>query len=160
MPADPRPLLTAGLLLGVGLGGFADGIALHQLAQTHHMLTARYPTTGVPAEQAVVNLQINTFWDGLFHVGVWLATLAGVVQLWRATRRSDCPRSGRVLAGAMLAGWGLFNLVEGLIDHHLLHVHHVTETADHLVWDVLFLMSGVVLLAGGAWLARSGLRPT
>ena len=158
MRPDPRPLQTAGLLLGIGLGGFADGIVLHQLAQTHHMLTARYPTTGVDPATAVANLQLNTFWDGLFHAAVWAATLAGIVVLWRATGNPAVPRSGRALAGGMLAGWGTFNLVEGLVDHHLLHVHHVTETADHLVWDLLFLLSGVVLLAGGGWLARAGLR--
>jgi uncharacterized membrane protein len=29
----------------------------------------------------------------------------------------------------MLIGFGLFNLVEGIIDHHLLGIHHVNETA-------------------------------
>jgi uncharacterized membrane protein len=155
---DPRSLIAAGVLIGIGLGGFLDGIALHQLAQTHHMLTARYPTAGVPAEVAVVNLQINTFWDGLFHAGVWVATLVGVVLLYRATGRPEVPRSGKALAGSLLLGWGLFNLVEGVIDHHLLHVHHVTETPDHLLWDVLFLLSGVALMSAGGGLIRSGLR--
>ena len=30
---------SAGILLGVGLGGFFDGIVLHQLLQWHHMIT-------------------------------------------------------------------------------------------------------------------------
>jgi Predicted membrane protein (DUF2243) len=30
-----------GILLGVGLGGFVDGIVLHQILQWHHMLTIR-----------------------------------------------------------------------------------------------------------------------
>ena len=29
-----------GLLLGVGLGGFVDGIVFHQVLQWHHVLTA------------------------------------------------------------------------------------------------------------------------
>lgn len=32
-------LMTAGILLGVGLGGLLDGILLHQILQWHHMLT-------------------------------------------------------------------------------------------------------------------------
>jgi predicted membrane protein DUF2243 len=40
-----REFLTfAGILLGLGLGGFFDGIILHQVLQWHHMLTsAGYP---------------------------------------------------------------------------------------------------------------------
>ena len=38
-----RPLIAAGMLLGVGLGGFGDGIALHQLLQIHSMLSAIVP---------------------------------------------------------------------------------------------------------------------
>ncbi|TIP73091.1 MAG: DUF2243 domain-containing protein, partial [Mesorhizobium sp.] len=30
---------SAGILLGLGLGGFFDGIVLHQLLQWHHMAT-------------------------------------------------------------------------------------------------------------------------
>ena len=35
--------LSAGLLLGMGLGGFFDGIVLHQLLQWHHMISSWYP---------------------------------------------------------------------------------------------------------------------
>jgi uncharacterized membrane protein len=49
-------------LFGLGLGGFFDGIVLHQVLQWHHMLTdAGYPATSIE------NLQINTLWDGFFH---------------------------------------------------------------------------------------------
>ncbi len=34
----PRQGLLPGLLVGLGLGGFFDGIVLHQLLQWHHML--------------------------------------------------------------------------------------------------------------------------
>jgi uncharacterized membrane protein len=55
----------------------------------------------------------------------------------------------------MLAGWGLFNLVEGIIDHHILHLHHAVEGANHLVWDLGFLASGVVLVGIGYFLGSS-----
>ena len=43
-PFDQTQLRNAGILLGLGLGGFLDGIVLHQLLQVHNMLSAKYPT--------------------------------------------------------------------------------------------------------------------
>jgi len=150
-----RPLVAAGTALGIGMGGFVDGIVLHQLLQVHNMLSAKYPTRGVDMETLVVNLQINMFWDGLFHVLTWTMTAAGLALLWGAVRRRDVPLSGKTLLGAMILGWGLFNLVEGIIDHHILHVHHVTETADHLMYDLAFLGSGVVMIVGGMLMIKN-----
>jgi uncharacterized membrane protein len=150
-----RPLISAGMLLGVGLGGFVDGIVFHQLLQVHSMLSARRPRT------SVVNLEVNMFWDGVFHAFTWLMTAAGVAMLFRAGRRADVPWSGRTLLGAMLAGWGTFNLVEGVIDHHVLHVHHVVESLGGVsAWDWAFLASGVVLIATGVAMIRGARRDT
>ena len=148
---DRRPLIAAATLLGIGLGGFFDGILFHQLLQSHNMLSgaAYYPKTGLPSEKIVVNMEINMFWDGLFHALTWITTVAGLAMLWRAGQRSDVPWSTRTLIGGISLGWGLFNLVEGVIDHHILHIHHVTETENHLVWDLTFLGSGVVLIVLG-----------
>ena len=145
------PLVAAGLLLGVGLGGFVDGIVLHQILQWHDMLASVVPPVDL------VSMKYNMLWDGLFHAFTWLVTLGGVALLFRAGRRADAVWSGRVLAGAMLAGWGLFNGVEGLIDHQLLGIHHVHPGVDQLAWDVGFLASGPVLVLAGWLLAR---RPT
>jgi uncharacterized membrane protein len=100
-----QPILTAGMLLGMGLGGFFDGIVFHQLLQWHHMLTATggHPMTTVPG------LEVNTTWDGIFHSATWIATLVGLALLWNAERRYDV-RWSLVLAGALLMGWGGFNL--------------------------------------------------
>jgi uncharacterized membrane protein len=111
------------------------------------MLSGRYPTTGLPAVQLVVNLEINMFWDGLFHAFCWLATAAGLALLWRTTKRPQIPLSTRAFLGSLWFGWGLFNLVEGIIDHHILHVHHVTETSNHLVFDIVFLVFGTIQTA-------------
>lgn len=143
------PLLAAGLLIGVGMGGFVDGIVFHQILQFHNMLSAvRPPTT-------VVNIEINMFWDGLFHAFTWTTTALGIALLWRAVGRPDVPRSTPALVGSMLAGWGLFNLVEGVIDHHLLNIHHVVEGAGHLPYDLAFLGSGVAFLLIGGWLVAT-----
>jgi uncharacterized membrane protein len=143
-----RPLLSAGLALGMGMGGFVDGILFHQILQFHNMLSARIPNT------EYVGAKVNMVWDGFFHAGVWTITALGILLLWRAGRRADADLSGRLLAGALLIGWGLFNLVEGVIDHHLLQLHHVYEPAGLSVWDWLFLLWGAGMLGGGWWLCR------
>jgi uncharacterized membrane protein len=47
--ASVRSVVIAGVVLGIGLGGFFDGIVFHKLLQWHHMLTAHgdYPATTV-----------------------------------------------------------------------------------------------------------------
>jgi uncharacterized membrane protein len=142
-------MIAAGLLLGTGLGGFADGILLHQILQWHSMLSSvRPPTT-------LVEMKVNMMWDGFFHALTWVATVVGLGLVFRAGRRSDVPWSGRVLVGSMLAGWGLFNVVEGLIDHELLGIHHVHPGAGELAWDLAFLALGLVQIGVGVWLVRS-----
>lgn len=155
MIADTQPpsLTPAGLLLGIGLGGFLDGIVLHQIWQLHSMLS------GVLPNDSMANMRINMLADGLFHAVTWMATLAGVALLFRALSGATRPPPGRALAGAMLAGWGWFNLVEGLIDHHLLGLHHVVEALGVSVWDWLFLASGVVLIVVGHRLTRGDAAP-
>ena len=154
--SNRRPLISAGTLLGIGMGGFVDGIVFHQMLQVHNMLTARYPKVGVDAQTALANTQINMFWDGLFHAFTWIMTALGLALLWQTVRRRDVPLSTKTFVGSLALGWGLFNLVEGIIDHHILHIHHVTETDGHLLWDVLFLASGVVLILVGWALIHAG----
>jgi uncharacterized membrane protein len=140
----------SGLVLGVALGGFIDGIVLHQILQWHHLLTSEgsYPAT------SVAGLEANTLADGLFHAGTWLAVVAGVWLLWRGDPDAAEPTSGRVLLGWMLVGWGLFNLVEGLVNHHLLGLHHVREGSSETAWDLAFLVFGLALVVVGGVLAR------
>jgi uncharacterized membrane protein len=149
--AVTRPRVP-GILLGIGLGGFIDGIVLHQILQWHHMLTSEgsYPKT------TVAGLETNTLWDGLFHAATWVAVAAGIYILWRRTTGWRWAISGRAFAGWLLIGWGLFNLVEGVVDHHVLGIHHVREGAGHqTAYDLGFLAFGALLLIGGWLLARS-----
>lgn len=144
------PLIAAGLLLGTGMGGFVDGITLHQILQWHNMLSSvRPPTT-------LVEMKVNMVWDGLFHALTWTVTAIGLGLLWRAGRRADVPWSGRTFAGSLSAGWGLFNFVEGIIDHQLLGIHHVHPGEAQLAWDLGFLASGVALMIAGYGLIRAG----
>jgi uncharacterized membrane protein len=146
--------ISAGILFGLGLGGLFDGIILHQVLQWHHMLTsAGYPPT------TVENLQINTVVDGLFHATTYIFIALGLWLLWRASRRVHERWSWKLLPATMLIGFGAFNLVEGIVDHHLLGIHHVNETVppeEWIYWDVGFLVWGAAMLIGGWLLLRKG----
>jgi len=150
--------VSAGILFGMGLGGFFDGIVLHQVLQWHHMLTsAGYPPETVP------NLEINTLADGLFHAGTYVFVLLGLIVLWRKAHRTHLRWSGKLLAGSLLMGFGIFNLAEGIIDHHLLGIHHVNETVPRdqwIYWDAGFLIWGAAMLVGGWFLLRKGRKET
>jgi uncharacterized membrane protein len=76
--------------------------------------------------------------------------------LWAAVR-NGAALAGRHLVGLMLAGWGAFNLVEGIVDHQILTVHHVNPE-NVILWDGLFLIFGAVLRVAGLALARRGAR--
>lgn len=153
-PGFPRP---AGILLGLGLGGFFDGIVLHQILQWHHMATS----AGYPPD-SVENLKLNTLLDGLFHAATYIFTLAGLVLLWRAARQRHSPWRASALLATLLMGFGLFNLVEGIVNHHILGLHHVNETVPRgqwIWWDAGFLIWGAAMLAGGWALWRRANAP-
>ena len=160
-PDTPAPRsfpYSAGILFGLGLGGFFDGIVLHQLLQWHHMLTS----AGYPAD-SVRNLEINTLWDGIFHGATYVFVAAGLAILWRHARRPHVRWSGKLLAGTILLGFGAFNVVEGIVDHHVLGIHHVNEIvppAQWIYWDIGFLVWGAAMLAGGWYIVRRGRRET
>jgi uncharacterized membrane protein len=143
------PLITAGIVLGVGLGGFFDGIVLHQILQWHHMLSNVRPLT------TISNIDLNMVWDGLFHAFDWVMTFLGVVLLWRAGGRDDVLWSSKTFFGSLSIGFGLFNVVEGLIDHQILGIHHVKPGPNQLAWDLGFLALGALMIAVGWIIIKS-----
>ena len=147
--------IAGGVLLGLGVGGFFDGIVLHQILQWHHMASAHY------APDSLENLRFNVLLDGLFHATTYAFVVAGVIVLWRRARRAHITWSSRLLGGTVLMGFGAFNLVEGVVNHHILGLHHVNETVDPAMWvywDVGFLVWGAVMFAVGVLITRSGRR--
>ncbi|MCU0627305.1 MAG: DUF2243 domain-containing protein [Gemmatimonadaceae bacterium] len=143
-----------GLLIGAGLGGFVDGIVLHQIAQWHNMGSAMLPPVTMAA------MSRNMRWDGLFHAATWCLVLAGVLLLARDAHAGRLVPRTRMLVGQLVLGWAAFNLIEGVIDHHLLDLHHVRDMPAHVpLYDWLFLLvGGVGLGALGWWLARGDRR--
>jgi uncharacterized membrane protein len=146
-----RPPKLPAFVLGLGLGGFLDGIVLHQVLQWHHLVS----DTGDNPIDTVAGLEANTLADGLFHLATWALVAAGMVLTVRAWQRRELAPPWRAHLGLMLAGWGVFNVVEGLVDHQLLGIHHVRDDIGApLGWDLGFLAFGIVLVASGAALAR------
>jgi uncharacterized membrane protein len=146
-------LVAAALVLGIALGGFVDGIVLHQILQWHHMIShTQYSPISLR------NLEINTLADGFFHLTTWILLLVGLVMLWRQGKQHQDHWPLGVLVGGLLAGWGVFNLVEGIIDHQILGIHHVREGSQgyELAWDLAFLAFGAILLIVGWITIRLG----
>lgn len=100
-------------------------------------------TNKIPGD-TVVNKSVNMFWDGIFHTFTLITTCIGIYLLWKLLNRTNINRSGYLLLGGMSMGWGLFNLVEGIIDHHILKLHNVRELSpDQDIWNYGFLALGV-----------------
>ncbi len=148
-PAATHRWMWGGVFFGLGLGGFFDGIVIHQILQWHHMVSSEYtPNT-------VQNLKINTLADGLFHATTYVFTLIGLFLLWSGTRGQHAAWRTSVFIGTLLFGFGLFNVVEGLIDHQILGVHHVRPGPYQLAYDIGFLVWGAVMLLVGWGMMRA-----
>jgi uncharacterized membrane protein len=145
-----KPLVTAGTIIGIGMGGFVDGIVFHQILQLHNMLSAKLPPT------SLVNVETTMVWDGLFHALTWTMTAIGIALLWHAGNQHDVPWSGRTFLGSLFLGWGCFNAVEGVIDHHILGLHHVVERLGVSAYDYAFVGSGVLLVVLGLTIVAAG----
>jgi len=145
-------LIAAGLLLGIGLGGLLDGILLHQILQWHHMLTSVRPMTSGAA------VEVNTLWDGFFNGAMLLITVLGIVFLYYAGKEPGV-HSGNTFLGSLLMGGGLFNFVEGLVNHYILGLHHVKPGPHTALWDLGFLILAAVLIVVGGTLVQFDQQP-
>lgn len=136
------------LLTGFGLGAFLDGIVLHQVLQWHHLVGAR-----VPADD-LAGLEANTLWDGVFHLVSWLVVVAGLA--WTARSRAALrPVPWRTLTGALLVGWGAFNITDQVVFHLLLEAHHIRMVEDPRLYDWGYTAIGALLVGAGLALVRA-----
>jgi uncharacterized membrane protein len=112
-----------------------------------------YPVT------TVAGLEVNTLADGFFHVATWLCVVGASIVTIAQWRQGRLAPSWRFHLGGVLAGWGLFNVVEGIVDHQILGVHHVRDDlGGPLSWDIGFLVLGLALVLAGWLLQRTGER--
>lgn len=153
--ADPTPLTSAATVLGIGIGGFIDGIVLHQILQWHEMLSNKIPPV------TFVTKTVNMFWDGIFHAFSLLTVMVGVFLMWKLLHRKNIDHSGNLISGGLLLGWGLFNLVEGLIDHQILKLHNVREiTPNPDIWNYGFLSFAIALIFTGYYFTNKNKNTT
>jgi len=149
--SSTRPVVTAAIFLGLGLGGFLDGILLHQILQWHQMISARLPPDTLAAAK------VNMFWDGIFHAGTWTFTFIGVILLARTAGHAEKPHSPWLLAGGMILGWGVFNLMDSIFNHYLFNFHNVRENVPNpQLWNHGFLLLSLIQIAGGGMMVRHG----
>ena len=137
-----------GAVLGFALGGFFDGILLHQILQWHHLLSL------VPG---IDDLRLQVLWDGWFHALMYLIALAGLAGLWRVRQRG-AGDWGWPLVGAVLVGFGTWHVVDTLLSHWLLGIHRIRiDSPNPLAWDLLWLaLFGIVPLLLGWRLRGAG----
>lgn len=148
--ASDRRLDWAGWLLGFGLGGFFDGILLHQILQWHHLLSA-------VASPAVQDIRVQILADGLFHALMYVVAAIGLWFLWSRRRAFAEPGADRWLFGDALIGFGVWHMLDGVVSHWVLGLHRIRmDTDTPLFWDLLwFVVFGVAVAMAGWWLRRS-----
>lgn len=122
--------LLGAFLLGIGLIGMLDGIIFHQILQWHsvYMHTDRF--------NQIVS-------DGLFHLLVTIVIFWGALVLWKT---SPNDQSNLVFFSGLLFGGGLFNFFEGIIDHHILQIHHVKPGPYQDTYDLAFDVAGLAMV--------------
>jgi uncharacterized membrane protein len=136
-----------GWLLGLALGGFFDGILLHQLLQWHHLLSAYEPG----------DIRFQVAVDGLFHALMYAIAAVGLWRLWTESRRRGAPPA-RLLAADILTGFGAWHVIDAVASHWLLGIHRIRmDSADPMFWDLAWLAAfGLLPLAAGLLLRRRG----
>jgi uncharacterized membrane protein len=142
-----RTLRRPALLLGLALGGFFDGILLHQILQWHHLLSS---------VAAARDLRVQILADGLFHAGMYAVAAWALAALWRRRSAVDEAVAGRALWAWALIGFGAWHIADGVLSHWVIGLHRVKmDAANPLAWDLAwFIAFGVLPLLAGWWALR------
>ncbi|HEY9871942.1 MAG TPA: DUF2243 domain-containing protein [Candidatus Obscuribacterales bacterium] len=145
-------LIAAAIFLGIGLAGLFDGVVLHKILQWYHMLSSVRPPTDA------ASIKLNDLWDSIFLAGTYTVIVVGIILLLVASQRGNILDSLKIFGGCLAIGAGSFNVIEGLIDHHILGIHHVKSGANELAWDLGFLAINAALVALGWIILRAEVR--
>ncbi|MGK2909054.1 MAG: DUF2243 domain-containing protein [Sphingobium sp.] len=124
------------VVLGVALGGFFDGILLHQILQWHHLLSL------VPG---MTDVRAQVLWDGYFHALMYVIAVIALWGLWRSRNEAGSDW-GSSLIGAALIGFGIWHVLDSVLSHWILGIHRIKLDSPHpLAWDLLWLATfGIV----------------
>jgi uncharacterized membrane protein len=147
--AFTRRFVWAGYLIGFALGGFFDGILLHQILQWHHLLS------GVQAE-ALRDLRVQVVADGVFHGLMYIVAAAGLWLLYGSRNEFTGARADRNLVAYLLIGFGVWHVIDAVLSHWLTRIHRIRmDVAEPLVWDIAWLVVfGLVPLSIGLLMKR------
>jgi len=152
-PTVPHRLRRASILLGFAMGGFFDGILLHQILQWHHLLSnvQAGPLGSLSAQVAA---------DGVFHAIMYIVAVAGLIELYRARSAATTSPAIRPRWGHFWIGFGVWHIIDALLSHWITGIHRIKMDADNpLVWDLAwFVVFGLVPLLYG-WRTRNHRRP-
>ena len=148
-----RKSAISAILIGIGIAGLIDIIVFHAILQWHHTSSHKIiPNT-------MESLQMNILHDGVFLAFSLIITIFGIIFLWYSQSSKDKDyflSYKRSFIGLVFIGFGGFNTIEGIINHHILQMHHVIEVADPFMFDLTFLViGGLVFLILGTIMLKS-----
>ncbi|HKO88399.1 MAG TPA: DUF2243 domain-containing protein [Burkholderiales bacterium] len=133
-PSFTRSFDWGAYALGIALGGFFDGILLHQLLQWHHLLSA--VDTGIFSD-----LRGQVLADGLFHALMYLVAVGALWALLRTRAQMAQPSANRRLTAGLLIGFGIWHVLDAVLSHWLLGIHRIrVDVANPLPWDIAWVL--------------------
>jgi len=138
---------TGAVALGFSLGGFFDGILLHQILQWHHLLSG--------LAQARLDIRVLILTDGLFHGLMYVVAIIGLYLLWTSPAPTLPSKNEPLLVRAMI-GFGIWHIIDAVLSHWILGIHRVRmDVGQPLLWDLAWLaVFGLLPLATGNYLMR------
>jgi uncharacterized membrane protein len=139
--------IWAGYLLGFALGGFFDGILLHQILQWHHLLSL---------VDGVGDVRNQVLFDGVFHALMYVLAAVGLALLIRGGGDISLPDAGRWLIGSAMIGFGVWHILDSIASHWLFGIHRIKlDSPNPLMWDLIwFVAFGAVPLLVGVLMRR------
>lgn len=146
LPLDlDRRAVLSGFLFGCGVAAsMIDLFIFHLALQWHHFYDLSTTAVALTA-------------DSFFHAFGWFVTIWGVFLLADVRRRTEVswPR----WSGAVVAGVGFFQLVDGVVSHKVLGIHQIRYGVDLLPYDTAWIASALAALLVGLVVLRRT-RPT
>jgi uncharacterized membrane protein len=145
-----KKLRWAGIWLGFAMGGFFDGILLHQILQWHHLLSAIQ--TG-----ALASLRTQVTIDGWFHALMYVIAALGLWNLYRYRSRTGIAPDFSVIWPRFWMGFGVWHIIDAVFSHWITGIHRIKmDSSMPLAWDLAWvLVFGVLPLVWG-WRGRDG----
>lgn len=146
--AAPRPVVFGWLLVGFALGGFFDGILLHQILQWHHLLS------GLDGASSA-NLPFQIMMDGVFHLLMYVLGMFGMVLILRGRADGATLGTSRILQ-LTLIGFAAWHILDAVLSHWLLGIHRIRQdSAQPLFWDLAWLVIFALGPLALSWLLNS-----